>query len=61
MKKSIFALILAFSVFASYGLTDRDIEKLQEKCGRESRSLLKDRNGTPSCDQLRRIHTIRIR
>ena len=55
MIKKHFLWMLLFSLpVISLAETD-EIKRLQEKCNSEQASLLKDRNGTPSCDQLNRI------
>lgn len=56
MMKALFLMLFALAslpVFA--GRYDLEIQRAERSCGLQQRSLLRDREGTPACDNLRQL------
>ncbi|WP_107688702.1 hypothetical protein [Neisseria wadsworthii] len=53
MSKYAIPLLFLFLTFDAHAFEQ---ERLERACRIEQGSLLKDRNGTPSCDELKRFH-----
>ncbi|KPN70824.1 hypothetical protein [Neisseria sp. 83E34] len=53
MSKYAIPLLFLFIAFDTHAF---EHERLERACRIEQGSLLKDRNGTPSCDELKRFH-----
>ena len=55
MKKQLFLSLVLCLPLISFAETEV-VKQLQKKCANEQSSTFKDTRGTPSCDQLDRIH-----
>ncbi|UOP00818.1 hypothetical protein [Kingella potus] len=55
MSRFIWLLFAALPALAA-AADNYEIERLERKCALERESLLRERNGTPACEQLDRIY-----
>ncbi|WP_037585341.1 hypothetical protein [Stenoxybacter acetivorans] len=59
MKKTVILLACLFPLPLLALDYDYEIDQANMKCQNESRSLLRERNGTPSCDRLQELYRIK--
>ncbi len=55
MVKYCLMVLLGISTITFAGMYDYDIQKAQESCESQRRSLLRHRNGTPACDRAKQL------